>query len=158
MYLVSWCAWSAGTPWISTRTRGSMMAPSLLLATLGSCCPLITCAEGTCRMALSPTGTGRAPAHSCSSPASLLSPYLDCQGDGAGALPGARITRVEESSFISHEGWFKHVATVAILAEQPITQVHLHASCLEVQGHWGKVARNWFSIAQGNLETPCLAL
>lgn len=46
MYLVSWCAWSTGTPWISTRTRGSMMAPSLLLATLGSCCPLITCRKG----------------------------------------------------------------------------------------------------------------
>lgn len=46
MYLVSWRAWSAGTPWISTRTRGSMTAPSLLLATLGSCCPLITCQKG----------------------------------------------------------------------------------------------------------------
>lgn len=41
MCLVSCLAWSIGTPWISTLTRGSTMESSLML-TLGSCWPLIT--------------------------------------------------------------------------------------------------------------------
>lgn len=66
--------------------------------------------------------------------------YLDCQGDGAKAFPAAGVTGIEESLLIPHEGWFEHIATAAILAEESITQVHLHASCLEVQGHWKEVA------------------
>lgn len=41
MYLVSCLAWSSGTPWISTLTKGSTIESSLML-TLGSCWPLIT--------------------------------------------------------------------------------------------------------------------
>lgn len=41
MYLVSCLAWSKGTPWISTLTKGSTIESSLIL-TLGSCWPLIT--------------------------------------------------------------------------------------------------------------------
>ena len=39
----------------------------------------------------------------------------------------------EVSNFISHDSWFQHITTAAILHESPITQIHHQTACLIVQ-------------------------
>ena len=59
--------------------------------------------------------------------------YLDYEGLGFERADGP--LRVEGTLGIAQEVWLQHIATASILAEEPITQVHLQPGCLHVHSH-----------------------
>ena len=59
--------------------------------------------------------------------------YLDYEGLGFERADGP--LRVEGTLGIAQEVWLQHIATASVLAEEPITQVHLQPSCLHVHSH-----------------------
>lgn len=126
MYLVSCLAWSTGTPWISTRTRGSTMESSLML-TLGSCWPLITFI--TCSKHIHSVLSVKVSQNDFC-PCGL---YLDSEDDGLVVVLCLRHLRIKPLVCVSHEAGLQDVAAAAVLTEQPVVQIHAFTCCLEVQ-------------------------